>query len=53
MENYVVLAAGIWLIFGSLLLDTSNVRSTMFFKVIPFFLGAGASVVAMKTLTWI
>lgn len=37
-----VLAIGIFNIFMSLVMKTENFVSSMVFKVIPFFLGAGA-----------
>jgi hypothetical protein len=32
---------GIWLTSTSLIVNTKDIKSSLFFKVIPFFLGAG------------
>jgi len=48
----VVLAggAGAWLVMMSFILHTSNLRSALFFKVIPFFLGAANLLAVGKLL---
>jgi hypothetical protein len=39
MLTAVLIISGVWLVGTSLLMNTSNIKSAVFFKVIPFFLG--------------
>ena len=41
MKDIIMLVAGVYLVGGSLILNTENIRSALLFKVIPFFLGLG------------
>ena len=45
---WISLIAGLYLIISGLLLNTENIQSALFFKVIPFFLGVGCLFVAIK-----
>lgn len=39
MLGYILLAAGIWLIFSAWFVSTQNTRSFVFFKLVPLILG--------------
>jgi len=45
---WISLMAGLFLIISGLSLNTENFKSALFFKIIPFFLGAGCLFVAVK-----
>jgi len=41
LKALMILIAGGWLLFSSLVINTKNFKSAMFFKVVPFFMGVG------------
>jgi hypothetical protein len=45
---WISLIAGIYFIILSLALNTKNFRSSLIFKIIPFFLGLGNIIVALN-----
>jgi len=49
----VVLVSGIYFIFGSFVLNTKNLISTLVFKFIPFCLGCGLIFSFLKTIGFI
>lgn len=52
MEIILMVCGVFWIIF-SLLNITKNIKSAIFFKVIPFFTGLATIVCAMDLLGWI
>jgi len=46
----ICLTSGLYSIIGSFALDTKNFQSALIFKVIPFFLGIGNILIALKLL---
>jgi len=54
MEMAVVVAiAGLWMVFMSFVLSTTNFRSKLLLKIIPNVLGFSCLVVALKLIGWI
>lgn len=45
---YISLVAGLYFIIFSFLMNTENIRSAMFFQILPFFLGVGNIFVALN-----
>jgi len=50
--SYIPATAGAWLMGTALALQTQNIKSSMFFKVIPFFLGLGCLLATGKMQGW-
>lgn len=50
---YVQIVAGIWLISIALMMQTKNLKSSIIFKVIPFFLGTACLYAGSKLLGWL
>jgi len=52
MEIILMVCGAFWIIF-SLLNNTRNIKSAIFFKVIPFFTGLAAILCAMDLFGWV
>ena len=52
MGIILMICGAFWIIF-SLLNNTQNIKSAIFFKVIPFFTGLVTIVCAMDLLDWV
>ena len=50
---YFVLASGIYSLIGSLSMHTTNLRSAIIFKVIPFFFGVAVILYFLKEIKFI
>ena len=48
MIEHVIAVASVYTITMALIIKTRNLHSAMLFKVVPFFLGAGLGIVALK-----
>lgn len=49
----IMFVTGIYLFLGNFLINTENVRSAIFFKVIPATLGLGCIISGLKLYGWI
>jgi hypothetical protein len=48
-----LLVSGIWNIIMCFITNTDNVKSTIVFKVIPFFIGLGCLIIGLKLFNWV
>ncbi len=46
----ILLATGVWLVSNALILSTKNFKSSLLFKVVPFFLGLACLWAGAKAL---
>lgn len=46
--DVVIAITSVYLLIGALVIKTSNISSAMIFKVVPFFLGIGLGIIALK-----
>ena len=49
----IVLITGIWLASQAFIMKTKNMQSSIYFKVIPFFLGVANLLFAAKLFNWV
>lgn len=47
---WIVLVSGVFNVCSALVMNTKNVLSAVFFKVIPFFLGLGCLLYSLKQI---
>jgi hypothetical protein len=52
MEIILMVCGAFWII-SALMTNTRNIKSAIFFKVIPFFTGLATIVCAMDLLDWV
>ena len=52
MEIILMICGAFWIVF-SLLNNTRNIKSAIFFKIIPFFTGLATIVCAMDLFGWV
>ena len=56
MENFINLTpliAGMYLVFGAMVIQTKGLTSAMVFKVIPMFLGIASLFTSVKLMGWV
>lgn len=49
----ILMVCGVWWIISALMMNTKNIKSAIFFKVIPFFTGLATIVCAMDLFSWV
>jgi len=52
-EGYILLSAGIWLTIQPFVIRTRNVRSSIYFKIVPFILGIISLLKGLQLIGWI
>jgi hypothetical protein len=46
--DIVIAITSVYLLIGALLVRTDNIMSAMLFKIVPFFLGVGLGIIALR-----